>query len=645
MTDKEIEALDAAELEKLIRYHNDRYFRLGKPEISDYEFDKLTRRLKKLNPKSTALTELSEGALGKKVQHPVPMLSLDKCYEADELDHWAKQIKGDFLVMPKIDGCACSIVYDGEGKLKQAATRGDGKAGEDITANAIRIPDLPKQLKGAGDLEIRGEVYMKLSEFEPYKGEFANPRNLAAGAIKMKETMEKPYPLHFFAYDVIGGDFETEKEKFEFLKKQKFTPVDWEMKKLAELKPTYDEHMQHRAKKDYEVDGVVYRANNVKERDRLGVTAHHPRWSIAYKFQGDDATTVLKDIEWSVGRFGTITPVGIIEPVQLSGAMVGRCSLHNVGLMKKMNISVGAKVIVMRRGGVIPNLEQVVEKGPKPTEVPSKCPSCGKPTKMVDDFLQCTDPAHCKDAILGRFEHYLEALEIEGMGWKILEQMYQAKLIQDLPDLYTLQAKEMEKIDRMGKILAEKIVANIQAARKVELPIFLRSLGIDALGRSMSELLASQFGSLEKILELEEEDLAKMHGVGAITAKDVVSGLKGYKKLIAQLLKHVEIVVRSAADFKGSPLAGKSVVFTGKLEQMERRAAQKLVTTLGGSTPGGVTKELNYLVVGGDELTGKPTGKRAKATQYNGDGAKIAVISEDDFLKLVDAGKKALKIS
>jgi DNA ligase (NAD+) len=638
-----LESMSVEELEEKVRHHNDRYFRLHQPEISDYDFDALTRRLKKLSPGSLALTEISEGALGKKVVHRAPMLSLDKCYAPEELSHWAASIQGDFLVMPKIDGAACSIVYAADGKLLVAATRGDGRAGEDITANAVRLADIPKRVQSQGQAtEVRGEIYMRLSDFEGYAKEFANPRNLAAGAIKMKELPEdKLYPVRFFAYDVLGGAFETEAQKFEWLQAQGFSPADWELRPREALEEAYAQHQRLRSARDYEVDGVVYRANVTRERDRLGVTNHHPRYAIAYKFQGDEATTTVERIEWNVSRTGAITPVGIIAPVQLSGATVSRCSLHNAGMVQKLGVAPGAQVVAMRRGGVIPNLERVITPGPAPAVIPDRCPSCEKPTVLTGDFLACSDPDQCPDAIAGRFIHYLAVLEIEGMGEKLVRQVLGAGLLRDLPDLYRLTAEQLQTLERMGKVSSEKIIASIQAGRRVPLAAFLQALGIDELGRHMSEILA-QWATLPKILALTEEELGARHGVGALTAKAVVEGLRQARPRIEALAEFVETTVTAAADFEGSPLAGKSVVFTGKLESLDRRQAQKLVVQHGGTTPSGVTTELSLLVVGGDELAGKPTGKRAKAEKYNAAGAAISIVSEGDFLALVEQAKRAL---
>lgn len=643
MTPEALEALSADQLEELVRHHNDRYFRLHAPEITDFEFDRLTRRLKKLRPDSPALAELNEGALGEKVTHREPMLSLDKCYADPELHDWAANIQGDFLVMPKIDGCACTIRFDAEGRLSQAATRGDGKVGEDVTANVLRLADVPKQLQGVtGEVEVRGEVHLRLSDFAAYAAEFANPRNLAAGALKQKERPEKPFPLRFFAYDLMGAGAElgSEREKFAWLAAHGFVPADHEFVGQGELTAAHERHAAIRAERDYEVDGVVFRADRSSERTRLGATSHHPRWAIAWKFQGDDASTELLGLEWNVSRTGAITPVGLIAPVLLSGATVSRCSLHNAGMLAKQGISIGARVVVMRRGGVIPNLERVLVPGPTPATLPGACPGCGKPPVLVGDFLFCSEPSTCPEVLIGRVEHWLNVLEIEGIGRKLIEQLCRAGLVKELTDLYGLTPAQLMTLERMGETSSQKVVDNIQRTRRLPLALFLRALGLDELGQQMSGVLAP-FGSLERVLSVTEEELGALHGVGEKKAHAVVSGLAANRALIDALAGLIETYVPQANVVVGSPFSGKSVVFTGKLERMERKAAQKLVVSLGGTTPSSVSAELDFLVVGGDEMEGKPTGKRAKAEKANGAGAHIQVIGEARFLELVEEARKA----
>jgi DNA ligase (NAD+) len=638
MTDAEIRKLSVDELEKLVRHHNRLYFVENKPVISDYEFDRLTRRLRDSKPNSSALTEFVETPeLGRRVVHEAPMLSLDKCYEPDELAHWADQVQGDFLVMPKIDGAACSIVYGKDGKLERAATRGDGEAGEDVTQNVRHIRDIPRKI-ASGPLEVRGEVYMKLSDFAGYKAEFVNPRNLAAGALKLKDLPEKPYPLSFFGYDARLVEFDTEAAMFRRLEKLGFTIVPWEVMTREKLQDAYEQHMKRRGERDFEVDGVVYRANRISERRRLGETAHHPRWAIAYKFQGDSATTRLVSVEWSVSRTGAITPIGIVEPVFLSGATVSRCSLHNVGLIGKLQLKLNARVVAMRRGGVIPHIESVVKPGDKPIEIPTECPVSGHPTRLDGDFLFCSKPDECTAAIVGRLAHYVGTLEVDGFGEKILAQLVEKKLVRTIPDLYRLTLEKLLSLERMGEILAKKLVANLQAKRSVPLSVFLCSLGVDDLGPHVAGILARMAdGRVDRVLSISEAELAGVHGVGSITASTVLRGLAEKRKLIEELEKILTIEAPSVADNAKAKLKGKSFVFTGALKAMTRSAAQKLVRDLGAETPSSVTKTLSHLVVGDDEREGKPTGKRAKAEDYNRAGSQIAILSEAEFLGLIES--------
>jgi DNA ligase (NAD+) len=391
---KDITKIKIADLEREVRRHNRLYFIEHKPEISDQEFDRLVEELRRRKPGSKVLGEIGSDVTGrfKKVRHETLMLSLDKAYDLKTMEDWAEKFEGDIIVSPKIDGCAMSIRYDGNGKLSLAATRGNGAVGEDVTANVGFIKDIPQKI-GLKNVEVRGEAYMRLSVFARYRAEFANPRNLTAGAIKQKDPKKTgEYDLSFWAYDLLGAGAKNEAEKRRLLKDNGFPVIESKLMERGDIQSVFEEYLKRRAKFDFEMDGVVYKANDCSEQERLGVTAHHPRYGIAYKFQGDSGITTLKDVEWSVARTGVITPVGIVEPVELSGAMVSRVSLHNVGLMKKLGLSRGAKVMMTRRGGVIPNLESVVEPGRGMIEEPSECPSCGAKVELRDDFLYCTRP-------------------------------------------------------------------------------------------------------------------------------------------------------------------------------------------------------------------------------------------------------------
>jgi len=625
--------MTVAELEKGVRRHNRLYFIGHAPEITDHEFDLLVEELKRRKPGSKVLSEIGSDVSGKlnKVRHAVPMLSLDKAYDLKSMDVWADKFEGDIIVSPKIDGCAMSLKYDARGCLLEAATRGSGTVGEEVTANVHYIKDIPGNI-GLKNVEVRGEVYMSLSVFKKYKEEFANPRNLAAGAIKQKDPKKTgEYGLSFWAYDLLGSKAVDEAAKRKLLKDNGFPVIEWNLIKKDKIQDVFEELLKRREKFDFEMDGVVYKTNSVAEQERLGVTAHHPRYGIAYKFQGDSGVTTLKDVEWSVARTGVITPIGIVEPVELSGAMVSRVSLHNFGLMQRLKLSKGAKVMMTRRGGVIPKLESVVEGGREEIEEPAECPSCGAKVELRDDFLYCTNAKNCVQAKVGELKHFVQTVEIDGLGDVLLEKLYEEGLVTSLSEFYELTAEELLSLERMGETLADKLIRNIASKRELPLDVFLRSLGIRELGRHSSQILAHEFGTLEKVRKVEAEELSSIHTIGDVIAKEVVDGLKTRSKLIDKLLKHVKVLSFEKKKVEGGVLSGKSFLFTGSMLSMVRGEAEKLVIDQGGIIASGVSKTLDYLVVGDGGGAGSKLDKAKKLAEA---GGKAKIISEEKFLKM-----------
>lgn len=625
------------ELEEAVRKHNRLYFVEHRPEISDEEFDRLVELLRKKRPDSPVLEEVGSDIVSKEkaVRHEVPMLSLDKCYEEKDLLHWASKFEGKVVGMPKIDGCAVSLHYDATGKLSLAATRGSGIEGEVITNNVRYVKSIPQQIK-LKNVEVRGEVYMPLSIFKKFSEAFANPRNLAAGAIKQKDPKKTgEYHLSFFAFDLLGTKVTTEEEKRHLLKKEKFPLVEAALVSKEKMQSLFERLYQEREKKDYESDGVVFKVNSVPEQERLGATAHHPRYAIAYKFQGDAGETTLKEVIWSVSRTGVITPVGVVEPVTLSGASVTRVSLHNYGLAKKMGITIPSKVLMVRRGGVIPNIEKVLEGKGKPLTPPRKCPSCGSPVELKEDFLYCTQPKKCAVTKVGELNHFVKVVGIDGFGRKHLQQLYDNGLVQDAADFYSLTAEDLVPLERMGETLAKKLVANIHEKRKLPLDIFLRSLGIHELGKHASKIL-SDFGSLEKVLKLKEEDLSQIHTIGEKIAHSVVHGLAEKESLINRLLKQITLE-KPVSQKKGGPLKGASFLFTGALLAMSRSEAQKLVEAKGGVAADSVSRNLDYLVVGDGGGAGS---KLEKVKKLQKTGAPVQILLEKEFLDMVPGTKK-----
>ncbi len=655
-TDKPVDDMNVDELAAAIRYHNWRYFVLADPSISDYEFDRLTRRLKALAPDHAALVELTDGGggpTGDKVAHDAPMLSLDKAYDAETVQAWAEAFEGQLVESPKIDGVAASLKYDADGRLIAAVTRGDGVRGEVFTANAMFIDAIPKHI-GAGPVEIRGEVFMPLSVFRGhFEGDFANPRNTTAGAIKQKEPHKTAgYRLSFFAYSVLGVDLDTVMDWVSWARDHGVPIVEMALLDAADVQAGYERWLARRAEIDFEIDGVVYLANVVAEHARLGATSHHPRYAIAYKFQGESGTTTIREIAWSVSRSGAITPVALIEPIVLSGATVSRCSLHNLAILRDLGASAGAEVVAMRRGGVIPHIEAVLTPGPTPeAAIPQTCPVSGHATEVVGDVLMCSEPHHCPAARLGTLEHFAKATEIDGFGPKILAQLLERGWLEEPADFYRLTAARLERLERLGRRSAQNLVASIDRARTLSLPRFLKALGVADLGAVAARKLAQTFGTLEAIRAAAPEDVAAVYGLGDRTARTILSGLDKRAELIDNLLAYVTVEptpVVAAADTEqadsalaSGTLAGRSFVFTGKLATLDRKGAQALVTQRGGKTPSRVSKTLDYLVIGDDGSPllgdGVMSSKHTEAAKLVAQGAALQIISETRFLELVEA--------
>ncbi|MEI8257166.1 MAG: NAD-dependent DNA ligase LigA, partial [Deltaproteobacteria bacterium] len=579
MKDQELATLSVPELEKLVEHHNRLYWDRNKPEISDEAYDRLVRRLRTLAPDSPVLVAMgpstTAGDTGASITHAQQMLSLDKCYTEEELAHWAESFEGEVVGSPKFDGVACSLHYSDHGELTLAATRGDGTTGENITLTAREIADVPKRIRARG-IEVRGEVFMRLSVFKRFKEEgFSNPRNLAAGAIKMKSAEKsRAYNLSFAAYDVLGTDHTTESDKMDFLALLGFPPIERRAMARDEMQGFYAELAARRASLDYEIDGVVFRCNSLAEQRRLGLTAHHPRYAIAYKFQGDAGTSHVRAIEWSVARSGAITPVGIIDPVNLSGAMLSRASLHHPGYIAKLGLQLNAEVVVVRRGGVIPKVEFVTKPGDAPIEIPTRCPSCGGPVRAEKDFLYCVTPATCRSAVIGQLAHYAATTGMLGFGDVILAQCVDRKLLARPADFYALTEAKLLSLDRVAEKGARKLLSEVDRARTLDLAAFLRALGLPELGQHVSTLLAERYGTLEAIMALTVDELGAIHTIGDVIAETVVRSLADGKPDIDALLEHVKLTApEKSAAVEGGALAGKSFVFTGKMATLERKAA------------------------------------------------------------------------
>ena len=628
----DLDALDAPALEDLVRHHNRLYWDEDAPVLSDTDFDRLVRRLTELAPSSPALRELGPTRFGAEVRHASPMLSLDKCYGDDDLAAWMTSFEGAVVISPKFDGVACSLRYEG-GKLALAATRGDGVVGDDVTANARQIRDVPRTIALTGAIEVRGEVFMRLSVFARYREKFSNPRNLTAGALKQKDAKKSAgYELSFAAYELFGTDAPTEAKKLDLLAELGFSAIERRVVEKEDVLAVYRELASRRAALDFEIDGVVMKADRVDEQARLGATSHHPRYALAYKFQGDTGTTILREVEWSVARTGAITPVALVDPVALSGVLVGRASLHHPGYVAKLGLTLGAEVEITRRGGVIPNVERVTKPGTTPIALPIACPSCGGPVHAAPagDFLYCDAPDRCRAALIGRVAHFLGVTGVDGFGERLLGELYDRALVRAPADLYRLDEAALLAIDRVGEKLAKKLVAQIASRRVLPLETFLRALGLDELGKHVAAILAREYGMLARVLTVTEEELSAIHGIGPIIAASVTRGLAASRARIDELASLVTLEEGPPAPKVANtgPLAGESFVFTGKMATMTREEGEALVKRLGGEARSAVSKGTTWLVVGDDKPAGgKPSSKEKAAAK-----AGVAVASESDFV-------------
>lgn len=647
---KKLNSLSEGELSELVMFHNKKYFEDHAPLISDEAFDKLVETLKFINPQSPILLEIGADST-QQIAHKSPMLSLDKCYDDVTFLKWAQKIRSDLVAMPKIDGVACSIIYHKNGRLKYAVTRGDGKTGEDITKNALLIKDLPKILEIRqeqivdDEFEIRGEVFLPISTFKKhFANEFINPRNLTAGFLKLKEqNAEKTSHLQFFPYDIRDSSAQNEVEKFKLLEQWGFSIMPWmQIKNEQSAALVYLDYLKKREQLDFEIDGVVFRANSLKEQMRLGETAHHPRFAIAYKFQGESAQTKLLDVIWSVARSGAITPVAIVEPVFVSGATLTRASLHNLRIFNELDLRKECLVEINRRGGVIPHLERVLARAGEKYEAPAFCPSCNNSVEIRGDFLYCQNPSECEQIVVSKLMHFCHTIGIDGLGEKILKKLVKEKILKKLPHLYTLAAEDLEPLERMGSTLANKLIEQIKSKQKIPLTTFITALGIPEVGNNVAEMLTNNFHSLAKVRELMPEDLLPIHGIGKSIANSLVNGLRDMSLEIDELLAHIEITTKEVTPIKeGSFLYNKAVIFTGKMAHMDRKKAQSMVKDLGGKTPGAVSSHTDYLVIGDDGSPlfgdGKKSSKQKDAEKLIDQGGKIKIISETEFIRLIDS--------
>ena len=640
-------------LEKMLRRHNELYYARGTTEITDDEYDRMKDELEKLDPANPLLIQVGDAPRteAEKIRHSVELLSLDKTHTFEDVKKWAKDID-DFVVQPKLDGLAVSIYYH-RGTFGYAATRGDGKVGEDITENARFIRDIPGKLAADATCHVRGEIFMRRSVFDEFAGEFSNPRNAAAGSVKQKDpqvTGERK--LSFFAYSLVMDEDELHRVEdviidrfpdFNGILDQEYNmmrmvgylgiePAKIERSDLEGLKDIFNNWDKAKSVEiDFEIDGMVIKANDLAVQRELGSTHHHPRWAVAWKFTAQQATTRIEGIRWQVSRTGNLTPVADLESVNLAGANISHSTLHNADELVRLNVNVGDLVLIERRGDVIPKVIRVIEKGPNDGHAPilTHCPRCGSEVKKENVFLRCTNSG-CSRRVLRQLIHFADVVDLETVGPSVIEKLYEKDVLTTPADFYRLKEKDLLPLEKMGDVLARKICLNIDKRRSLPLSKFLTALGITHLGDVMAEAIAKRFGDIDSIRKAQREKLLEIDGVGEKIADAVLAELEEKWPIIEEMRSlgvTVEKIDVSDDELKDDvdddPVRGRSFCLTGTLSR-PRKYFEDVIREAGGRVKG-MSKSIDYLLAGD-----KPGSKVEKAENWD-----VRVISEEELMEML----------
>lgn len=665
-------AADLAEAEKLrreIRHNEYLYYVLDAPEITDVEYDRMMVRLRELEaryPDSIPADSPTQRVGGRassqftEVRHLEPLLSLGNVFSAEELRAFDERVRSglpagskvEYVMEPKIDGLACSLIYE-NGKLVRAATRGDGVVGENVTANVRTIRSIPLTLKvPEGEavpelLDVRGEVYMprqafmRLNEQRAERGEseFANPRNAAAGSLRQLDPqVTASRSLSFFAYYLVGeGAQPKHSESLALLARYGFKVSEnyKVVENIDEAIKYIGDFNELRQGLSYDTDGAVIKVNDVYQQRILGATGKDPRWATAYKYPPEQAETTLEDIDWRVGRTGVLTPTAVLTPVKLSGSVISRATLHNEDFIRAKDIRIGDRVIINKAGEIIPEvLRVVVEKrtgDEKEVEIPNVCPECGWRVERQGEevAIRCTNP-HCP--ALGRegLIHFVsrDAMDIDGCGPSVINALLDAGLVRDAADLYSLRKDDLLKLERMGEKSADNLLAALAESKKNELDKLLFALGIRHVGAKVARILATEFGSMEKLQQAQPEELAQIRDIGdkiaesAVTWLNVPANIDLVERLAAAGLT---MTFTPPASQEDNPFFGKTLVFTGTMPTLGRAEAKTMAQDVGAKVSGSVSKKTDYVIAGAE------AGSKLEKAQQLG----VTVIDEAEFLRML----------
>lgn len=622
-------------LEREVIKHKNLYY-MGKAEISDFEYDKIEDTLRSIDPNNPVLSMVgSDIFTGEKVEHARKMLSLNKTYKLEDLEKWTegKEVVSTF----KIDGSSCSLVYEA-GKLLIAKTRGDGKFGEKITSKALHIEHIPKILATyKKDFEVRGEIFCTEEDFIHLSEEMeklglerpSSQRNIVAGLLGRKENIDLARFLSFQAFEFISEEekLKTEEAKFGHLRSLGFATPEYNVSKnLKELEARVADAREFMAEGDYLIDGMVFSFNDLELHDRMGETAHHPRYKMAFKFEGEMKPTIIKNISWQVSRNGILTPVANVEKVELSGAHVSRVTLHNFGMVKQFRLKTGDKINIIRSGEVIPKFIDVVDSSSNEFVYPQVCPSCEEKVFVQDIRLICKNPA-CPDKVRDEILNFIRKIGIENLSDKRLAEMLKAGLIKDIPSLYDLTVEKLLSLDKVKEKLAGKIIQSIEDSKNVDLISFLASLGISGGAYNKCEKIVNNgYDTVEKVLDLNSQKLLAIESFAEKSAQDFAYSLDGKKDLIKALLSK-GIKIKKSEVNSDTNIAGKKFCITGTLT-MKRSDLQKMIKDNGGISVSSVSSATDYLITNDKESS---SSKFKKASQLG-----IPIISEEQFFKLLE---------
>jgi DNA ligase (NAD+) len=661
------------ELRALIEYHNRKYYIENEPEISDYEYDMLMKELIALenayphlvtpdSPTQRVGGQPLEGF--ETVQHRVPMLSLDNAYNEEEVRDFDERVRKavgeevQYVAELKIDGVGVSLIYENS-VLVRAVSRGDGERGDDITANIKTIRSVPLRLShleggiSPSFLDVRGEVYLPKKALDALNREreeagekpFANPRNAAAGSLKLLDPrIVAKRPLDIFVHSlgyVEGMDIEDQFSALKAFKELglKVNPHSILCSSIDEAIDYYNSWVERRDELEYEVDGLVIKVNSFEQQRRLGATSKSPRWAIAFKFPARQRTTKLLDIVLQVGRTGAITPVAILEPVELAGAVIKRATLHNEDEIRRKDIRIGDRVILERSGDVIPKVVGVVKGVRDGTEkefvMPRQCPSCGGPIKRPpgEAIYRCENIS-CPAQLKRRLSHFVsrDAMDIEGMGDSLIDQLVDKGLVKDYADIYSLRYEDLVRLERMGPKSAKNLLESIEESKGRELSRLIYALGIRHVGSHIADILAEKYESIEELAMASIEELQEIPEIGPTVAESIYSFFR--HEGTAPVLRKLEAAgVRMRKEEKPpeaerieSPISGRTFVFTGALSTMTRKEAEELVKRLGGKVSDSVSRKTDFVVVGKE-----PGSKYEKALSLG-----IKMLTEEEFIKLLN---------